>query len=55
MPGGTRGTFAAVGCGHRSGLANLGQWAAVHGGSCTLTAARSGGAELSWRVPLPSG
>ncbi|WP_405015807.1 GAF domain-containing protein [Kitasatospora sp. NBC_00070] len=39
--------------GRRSGLANLADRAAAHGGSFEARAPAEGGTELCWRVPLP--
>ncbi len=40
--------------GRRSGLANLAERAARHGGSFEAGAGPSGGTEIRWRVPLPA-
>jgi signal transduction histidine kinase len=42
-----------TGTSRRSGLANLAQRAAHHGGTLTVGPAKGGGTELHWRVPLP--
>jgi signal transduction histidine kinase len=41
--------------GRRSGLGNLADRAAELGGTLRLEAAKQGGTELEWRVPLPGG
>lgn len=41
--------------GRRSGLANLAERAATHGGTFRAAALPQGGTELHWRVPLRAG